>query len=667
MNDDKGKINSIIYTYFIENHLFNEDNTIQIYASPKNKFIYSFEKIYENGVSEEKEYICSVYKIGIKVIDMKNTNIELTIILKKENTEFESKNNIDLKSNNFLGLVKFEDYKGWLGKYKPPEIYNLSKCQIMRLLNKTLIIKEKIKYNDNLYYEFMNYGFYLYNTCSENKLELFILLYTNILKGDNFLLIEKIFELFSIENNNNENDFKCLLIYINDLEIIYKRQNEIFDKFILYISNKILNYNLEFYLKKFYTIYVYILSLLEDNNNKIESIFKDLSHSKFDILILPKLYLSEYHKFYENIQISSEIQLVLANKLIEAAVSYSDLINAFTLISKYVNKDFLKILNISISNYDKIYKICYEEKKEIKIIDYLELNIIDNLEKIKENIDFILTKKKRYNYECICFSIDIFLYYIKITTNIEFLCFLEDILFENSINFEDINNFLIFCSNKRNKRINPVLELILKKVEKINLLSKEKNKKIILVEYIEPNIEDDILKTKNLIEAIVEKQKIFSYNCIKFDIKLFEFYSNIDDFDKLKIIQSIINNIKEIDSINEEGISLSMKIHKAGMNLIKERKMENNKILQFLKEDELLYNNKRIDDLISTTESLYKENSYIRKRCSNLENELYNKSRKIEESIRNLNDKLDSAINNFKGDIKNLKFDMIFKKDRFGN
>ena len=646
-----------------------------MYVSPKNEFIDSFKKIYHKKIYKEKEYICSIFKVGIKVIEKKNTNIELNIILKKDNTEFESKNNLDLKSNNFLGLIKFEDYIGWLRRYKPPEIYNLSKYEIINILNEVLLIKEKIEYSDNIYYDFMNYGFDLYNACTQNKLEFFILLYINILKGDIYLLIEKIFKLFSIENNkNNENNFKYLLAYINDLEIIYKRQNKIFDKFVFYISNKILNYNLEFYLKKFYTIYIYILSLLEDNNN-IESIFKDLSYNKFDILILPKLYLSEYHKFYENIQISNKIQLILVNKLIEASISYSNLITAFTLISKYVNRNFLKILTITICNYDKINKICFEEKKEIKIIDYIELNIKDKLKKIKKKLDFILKKKKEYNYKCVCFSVDIFLFYNKNSTNIGFLCFLENKLFENSINFEDIKIFLIFSSNKRDKRINPVLELILNKFEKINLLSKEENKKIILFEYIKPNIEDDLLKSKNLISAIVEKQKLFSYNCIKFDIEMFEFYSKTDDFVKLKLIQSTINIIKEIDSINEERICLSKKIHKVGMKMIKERKMKNNKVLQFLKEDELLYNDKIIEDLISTTDSLYNENYYIRQRYSELKTDLYNKNREIVESIKNLNDKLDSALKDIKGQVKEintiknnitgLEFDMVLKKNRF--
>ena len=675
MNEDKIKNKLMKYAYFIETHLSNEDNKIKIYASPKNEYIDSFEKIDNKLINKEKEYICSMFKVGIKITETKNSNLELKIILNKDDTEFESKNNIDLKTNNFLGLIKFGNYRGWLGTYKPPETYNLSNYEIFDLLNEVLLIKEKIKYNDNIYYDFINYGFYLYNTCSQNKLELFILLYINILNGDNYLLIETIFECFPIENKINDKKKVCLSIDINKLEKIYKRQDIIFNQLILYESNKILTHDLEFYLKKFYTIYIYILNLLE-GNNKIEFILKDLSHNKFDKLILPKLYLTEYHTFYDNIIISNEIKLILSNKLIEASNSYSNLITSFTLISKYVNKDFVKILTIIINNYDNINKICYKEKKEIKIIDYVEQNINDNLIIIKEKLDFILSKNKENNYKCICFSIDIFLFYIKETTNVEFLCFVEEKLFESSINFEDIKNYLIFSSNKRNKRINLILELVLNKYEKINLLSKEENKAIFLVEYIKPNIEDDLMKIKNLITAILEKQKNFSYNCIKFDIKMLEFYSNIDNLDKLKFIQSIIKIIKEVDTMNEEEIGLPQKIHKVGMNMIKEGKMESQKVLQFLKEDELLYNNKRIDYLTSKTNDLYYENENIKKRCSILENDIYkknliindlkseNKDLKLEIKdlkleIENLKKKLDS--NSY--DIRSLRLDLAFKKN----
>jgi len=645
MEDNIRKKKSKKYIYFIETHLSNEDEKIKIKVSipPENGFIYSFEKIYHKTISREKEYICNIFKVQTKAIKATKENIELKIILIKDKTNFESKNSIDLKSNNFLGLIKFEIYRGWIWNYKPPEIYDLSQYEIFSLFNEALLIKEKIKYNDNLYYDFMNYGLHLYNTCTQNKFELFILLYIDILNSDHCPLIEKIFGLFSIEKKCEKN-LEDLITYIKCLDNFYKRQNEIFKKFIFYISNKMLTHNLEYYLKKFYTIYIYILNLLEDkDNNNIEFILKNLSDNKFDNLILPKLYLSEYHKFYDSIHINKEIQLFLTNKLFEASNTYSDLITSFTLISKYVNKDFVEILTLIINNYDKINNICLQEKKKIEIVHYVEQKTTDDLEIIKENIEFLLTKKKENNYKSISFSIDMFLFYIKNETNNEFLSFLEDELYENSINFEDIQNYLIFSSAKKNKRFIPILELLINKYDKINLLSKQENKINFLDEYINPNIEDDLMKVKGLIDVIIEKQKECSYKCIKFQVKLFEFYSNTDDLDTLKIIKSTINNIKKIDSINEEDINLSNKIHKVGMNMIKENKMENDKIIQFLKEDEILYNDKRFDNLESETNSLYNYYNNLYYKYSNLQHEIYDKSKEIDNlksEIKNLNDKV---------------------------
>ena len=65
------------------------------------------------------------------------------------------------------------------------------------------------------------------------------------------------------------------------------------------------------------------------------------------------------------------------------------------MISKYVKKDFCKILSIIIKNYDKINNICLKEKNTIKITDYIEQNAKDDLTIIKDYLDFILTKKKK--------------------------------------------------------------------------------------------------------------------------------------------------------------------------------------------------------------------------------------------------------------------------------
>ena len=641
------------YTYFIETHLVKEDSSIEIFVDPKNPYVTYFNLIYQKPINNNKEYIYKIYKVEIKDMDSKKDNIELKIYLKKDKTQYESKNIIDLKTNNFLGLIKFENYKGWLGTYKPPMSFQLNTFQIVRILNEILLFNEQIKYTDSIFYDFNNYALFLYNKLSQNKFELYILLYINIINGNNHLLIQKIFNLFLVnEDEDKNNNYIYLAEYKKDLDDIYRNQNILIDKILFYINNNTFTKNLEFYLKRFYTIYVYYLSHLKEKES-IEFIFRELIDNKFDNLILSKLYLSEYHLFYKNIIISNEIKLSLINKLIKSSMNYNHLLTAFSLIAEYVNKDFVRILAIITENYGKINDICFNEKKQLIIKNYIKQNVSDDLNKIEEYFNIILTNKKENKYSCFYFSVDIFLFFVEKFNNIKFLSSLERKLFDSLINFDDLVFYFIFASNIRNKNIILILQLIINNFEKINFFCKAENNFLIIEEYIDPNIKDNLIQVKELITTIVEKQKAASYNSIKFNVKLFELYSNTNDFEQLKLVKSIINIIKQIDFINEELIGLSTKIHEIGINMIKEGKIDNEKLLLFLKEDEIIYNEKKINDLVSTTIFLNQENNLRKNQCMLLEKE--NNIR-----IKQIND-LTTEVNNVKNENKllNSKIDSL--------
>jgi hypothetical protein len=415
------------------------------------------------------------------------------------------------------------------------------------------------------------------------------------------------------------------------LDNFYRNQNNIIEKFLFCINNNIFTKNLEFYLKRFYTIYIYILYLTKENE-KIENIFKDLLDNKYDNLILSKLYLSTCHSFYKKLLISNEIKLRLINKLIDSSENYHKLLLAFSLISEYVNKDFVKILEIICQNYGKINDLCFLGKIQITMEDYINQKSNDDLNKIEEYLKILLTNKKRIQYSPLHFSNDIFFYFIEINNNSKFISFLENLLIETSISVKDLQQYLTFSSKIRNNDIILVLELIINKFEIFNSICKKQKKCVLISDYIKQNPKDDLIKLKNLISIIVEKQKSVSYNCFKINIELFKLYSENNDFEYLKLLQSIINIIKTIDVLNEELISLPYKIHNAGIKMIKEGKMDNEKLILFLKEDEMLYNEKKICDLITITDFLNKENYLRKEQCMLLENE--NKLRK--EQIENL-------------------------------
>ena len=665
------------YTYFIETHLVKEDSSIEIFVDPKNPYVTYFNLIYQKPINSNKEYIYKIYKVEIKDMDSKKDNIELKIYLKKDKTQYESKNIIDLKTNNFLGLIKFENYKGWLGTYKPPMSFQLNTFQIVRILNEILLFNEQIKYTDSIFYDFNNYALFLYNKLSQNKFELYILLYINIINGNNHLLIQKIFNLFLVnEDEDKNNNYIYLAEYKKDLDDIYRNQNILIDKILFYINNNTFTKNLEFYLKRFYTIYVYSLSLLKEKEN-IEFIFRELIDNKFDNLILSKLYLSEYHLFYKNIIISNEIKLSLINKLIKSSMNYNHLLTAFSLIAEYVNKDFVRILAIITENYGKINDICFKEKKQLIIKNYIKQNISDDLNKIEEYFNIILTNKKENKYSCFYFSVDIFLFFVEKFNNIKFLSSLERKLFDSLINFDDLVFYFIFASNIRNKNIILILQLIINNFEKINFFCKAENNFLIIEEYIEPNIKDNLIQVKELITTIVEKQKAASYNSIKFNVKLFELYSNTNDFEQLKLVKSIINIIKQIDFINEELIGLSTKIHEIGINMIKEGKIDNEKLLLFLKEDEIIYNEKKINDLVSTTIFLNQENNLRKNQCLLLEkennirikqiNDLTTEVNNVKNENKLLNSKIDSLLSSVSMLQRQIKEINKNKKQSYGN
>ena len=90
------------YTYFLVTNLEYEDNSIEIYVDPKNKYSRALTRIYHLPIDDNNKYVCNIYKITTKDIDNIKRNIEIKIYSKKDKTEFESKNTIYINKNNFL-------------------------------------------------------------------------------------------------------------------------------------------------------------------------------------------------------------------------------------------------------------------------------------------------------------------------------------------------------------------------------------------------------------------------------------------------------------------------------------------------------------------------------------------------------------------------------------
>ena len=78
-------------------------------------------------------------------------------------------------------------------------------------------------------------------------------------------------------------------------------------------------------------------------------------NNPYDKLIMAKLYLSEYSQFYKSIPISDEMRVSLMGKFIDSSENYKELLTALSLISSYINKNFVNTFLIIADNIDKIY------------------------------------------------------------------------------------------------------------------------------------------------------------------------------------------------------------------------------------------------------------------------------------------------------------------------
>ena len=703
--DDKKDYYTI---YFIESHPKNDNGDIEISIDSSIKYLNKLKRINQKEIKDNDNnvFIVNIYSIDfkpnlikkkeIKELDNKKT-ANIKIYLKKNKNKFESLNKINIENNNFLIDLKFEIIKGWFGKaLPPPEQIELSNLEIIRLYNESLLIKEKKNPTDPIYLTFIAFGLNLLKKSEKFELESFLILYTNILNGDNIIFIKEIFEIFEIKNIVKQKAETSLLQYQDKLENLYKNQFYIMNKIENIIQTNIYDKNFEYYLIKFYTIYIYYIYIL-GQYQYLEEILKDLrDNNNYNNLILPLLYLSDYYTFFKNIPLSNEMSQSLINKLIPASKSFNNLIKAFNLINDYINRDFAKILLIITQNYDKINEICLKEKKSIKINDYIKnnnnddlskiqeyldyiikkinkynfkainidkdiwnfylnnsnnkeffiylksyliqssltfndienvfifisnyntsnfidiLEIImnnydkiynicynekkqvniynfitqknnDNENKIKEIISFIISKKKEMNFEVIYFDNKIWDYYIDNNFSTEFLLFLESKLYQNSINFKNLTDSLKFSTKLKNKQIIPLLEIIINNFENILHICKNENKYINFEEYASKNINDDLHKIKELITTIVNKEKINLYNCIKFEVKIWLPFLDSEDLDNLKLIKKIILTCKEIDNeLNYENINLDKKIHDIGFDLIKKGTLSGEQLIIFL-------------------------------------------------------------------------------------
>ena len=352
----------------------------------------------------------------------------------------------------------------------------------------------------------------------------------------------------------------------------------------------------------------------------------------------------------------------LKSHLIQTSLYLSEINKALSYIIKYTNKNFVTMLELFVKNYDKIEAICIAEKKYINIISYIQPNGTDNIEGIKQNLNYIIARKMKANYETLYFKIDIWLFYINNGFNNEFLLYLEKKLFEGALYYDDILDCLTYASTLRNKTFATVLEMIINNFEKIHIFIKNKKVSIDFSHYFVHKLNsDNIEQIYKLICIIIEKERIKNYKTVNFKISIWEPYSNIKDLNVLRYIRKIILQCYIMDkSLTERDIDLARKIHDVGFLYIRQGKLVGDKLLEFLGVEEAFYVEGQINDIIETNKYqqkqldehllsinyLKEENIALKRRVSSCESDV--------SDLRSENNSLKNRVSGLEDDVSTL-------------
>ena len=527
------KIKEYFTYYFIETHLKSLNNEIEMIVDTSHKCLKPIRKILEKEIKGEgnQEFIASVYGIDFKPTIIKkkelkeingNSSFPLKLLLKMNKNKFESQNYINIDNDNFIRNISFDMKKKLFKKdIAPPIQLQLSNLQVIQLFDEALTNKERKNKKDSSFTELIKFGFNLLKNMDSYELILFLILYIDILNGDNVQLIKEIFEMFNLTKIKKPLNTNSLSSYIEKMEILYNDQNQILEK-----VKKIPLSNFNSYLIKFYTIHIYLYSITESYDS-CERIMKDLrDNNPYDNLILAKLYLSEYSQFYRSIPISPELQNSLMGKFIYTSENYNELLTSFSIISDYIKKDFVNMLLIITENYDKINDVCSRSNTPLKINDFIEQKPNDDLTKVQNYLDIIAQKKVEKKYMAIAFKINMWDFYLTNNNNATFLEFLKSNLIKGSLNYIEIIASLAYIINYTNKDFIEMLKIIVNNYDKLRNICMSERKYINISDYIQQTPNDNPEKIKEYLSYIVSQKITDKYEVICFHKNIWIFYIN---------------------------------------------------------------------------------------------------------------------------------------------
>ena len=529
------------HTYFlIESHPASLGKDPEVKLDMKHPGAQPLRKVLEkkfNLADGKQDFIMNVYAGDIMTSLIKDKEIKtvhsnlrtfpIKIVLKAQKNKFESKINPYIDFDCFMPFVKYEEVKKLIGKsVDPPPQVELSPFNYITLFNEALQFGLKKQLNDPTYLEFLRFSVGIMKTLNVIPLKLFLFVYEKILYTQNPDLMNLILGLFDIKKIENAKTFEEINIYKEALMMIYNNQVNYIE-----LIKMIPNVNFLDYLIRFYTIFIFYHFQFNDIPT-IENIMLDLrDKNPYDVLILPKMFLSQFNYFFRSLQINPQIKMSLIDGYIQASFNFDNILTAFSMITEYVQGDFNTILMIINQNYDKINQICAQNTNRLNINDYIAQKYEDDLSKIQENLITLGQHKLNYGYKAVTFNINMWDIYFTEGRNPDFLEFLKSHLIQTSLYLDEIKEALGYIIKYTRKDMVLMLELFVKNYDRIEFICKNEKKYINAQDYITPNVSDNIDAIKVNFDYIVSRKIKSNFESIYFKIDLWLFYI-LNDFNQ---------------------------------------------------------------------------------------------------------------------------------------
>ena len=371
MKEGKDKV------FFITSNQSKLDKLVDYKVQEKNG-VSNFQNIYQETIKYRREdFTTSVFSFEILPKELKDKDKD------NKTKRYKTKVNLNYKRDTFDGLVlfkenknnfiydlEFQEKKGWTGSTAPPPAIRFSKIDQLKLFNKVLKKKLKVKQADKINLNLIldsqvylrgqkfDFDFYLeiLKSCySQNEVKTLLMMF-NLAKVN---LPEKM----------NPNDYSTVL------GLIEKKPNCI-TKFCSEKDKK------EKYFKSFYCILLFFRANFE--KDKVQTLLSNKDLWEYFREILPEKY-----EFFPNIKVPDELILEC---LKQKNISYNKIKG-----SLYFGGSIEKVLSIINNNCDIIANCCLNENQKLIMSELANPKQDDDLNKIideiKQILDYQLKKK----------------------------------------------------------------------------------------------------------------------------------------------------------------------------------------------------------------------------------------------------------------------------------